>query len=166
MMDLIEKARVFATAAHWAVGQVRKYTGEAYMVHPAEVANLVLAVDGTVEMVAAAYLHDVVEDTEIPLSLISRMFGVEVASLVDAMTEDFVGNRASRKAQSCAKWATASNEAKTIKLADLYSNLHDITVNDKNFYVLFRRECQELLPHLQGGDRSLYELVESALANG
>ena len=39
-MDIVEKARVFATAAHSAVAQLRKYTGEPYIVHPAEVVSI------------------------------------------------------------------------------------------------------------------------------
>jgi len=54
-MLVSEKARIFATAAHAAVGQVRKYTGEPYLVHPAEVELNVATVPGhTDEMIAAA----------------------------------------------------------------------------------------------------------------
>lgn len=61
---LIAKALVFATAVHAAVGQKRKYTGEDYIIHPIEVAERVRSLPGaTAEMVAAALLHDTVEDT-------------------------------------------------------------------------------------------------------
>ena len=69
-MSIVEKARLFATSAHAAVGQKRKYTNEPYIVHPAEVAKLVEDVGGTQEMIAAAWLHDVIEDTQVPLELI------------------------------------------------------------------------------------------------
>ena len=60
--DVVRKAQVYAMAAHAAVGQKRKYTGEPYIVHPAEVAKIVAGVPGsTPDMVAAAWLHDVVE---------------------------------------------------------------------------------------------------------
>lgn len=56
-----------ATAAHEGIGQVRKYTGEPYINHPAAVAELVSSVPHTPEMLAAAWLHDTVEDTPITL---------------------------------------------------------------------------------------------------
>ena len=58
---LVIKADTFADLSH--SGQVRKYTGEPYIVHPREVATLVSTVAHTPEMLAAALLHDVVEDT-------------------------------------------------------------------------------------------------------
>jgi (p)ppGpp synthase/HD superfamily hydrolase len=59
MSDLVTRARVFATAAHAAVGQLRKYTNEPYIVHPAEVMALVRRVAHDEGMLAAALLHDV-----------------------------------------------------------------------------------------------------------
>jgi (p)ppGpp synthase/HD superfamily hydrolase len=59
-MNIVERARVFATAAHAAVGQKRKYTGEDYIVHPTEVAGIVRDAGGTDAQIAAAYLHDLV----------------------------------------------------------------------------------------------------------
>ena len=63
MMELISKALKFSTAAHAAVGQKRKYTGEDYIVHPIAVSEIVAAFGGSKEMVAAALLHDTLEDT-------------------------------------------------------------------------------------------------------
>ena len=75
MTNIVERARVFATAAHAAVGQTRKYTGEPYVVHPMEVASLVESVGGTEAMVAAAREHYVDEcenDHGIPVSPVVR----------------------------------------------------------------------------------------------
>jgi guanosine-3',5'-bis(diphosphate) 3'-pyrophosphohydrolase len=58
-MTLEDRARTFATAAHAAVGQLRKYTHEPYIVHPAEVVSIVKSVAHTEAMVAAAWMHDV-----------------------------------------------------------------------------------------------------------
>ncbi len=104
-MDLVHKAQVFAIAAHSAVGQRRKYTNEPYFVHPAEVARIVAEVPGsTPEMVAAAWLHDTVEDTGVTYNDIHMNFGPEVAVLVGWLTdvskpED--GNRAHQGHGSC-----------------------------------------------------------------
>jgi (p)ppGpp synthase/HD superfamily hydrolase len=93
-------AKLFAAAAHGAIGQKRKYTGEDYIVHPIAVAEIVRSVPHTEVMIAAALLHDVVEDT--PVTLEER-FGCEVRELVDWLTDKpEKGNRKERKAKSCA----------------------------------------------------------------
>lgn len=76
---LVERARLFAIAAHAATGQTRKYTGEPYWRHPEEVARLVSQFGHTPEMLAAAWLHDVVEDTGVDVALIRAEFGDTVA---------------------------------------------------------------------------------------
>src|SRR5580765_8807774 len=81
------RARVFATAAHAAVGQVRKYTGEPYINHPAAVAEIVRAVPHSEAMLAAAWLHDVVEDTKVTYADIKAEFGEDVAVLVNWLTD-------------------------------------------------------------------------------
>ena len=65
---MIKKARQFAQQAHAAFDQRRKYTGEPYIVHPAEVARLVASVSNDEAMICAAWLHDVVEDTEVTIA--------------------------------------------------------------------------------------------------
>jgi len=84
---LEDRARAFATAAHAAVKQLRKYTGEPYIVHPAAVAEIVKSVRHTPEMIAAAWLHDVVEDTGVTLEAIESEFGADVTSLVFWLTD-------------------------------------------------------------------------------
>lgn len=61
----------FARVAHAAVGQLRKYTNEPYIVHPLEVARIVKSVPHDSNMVMAAYLHDVLEDTKISFEFCS-----------------------------------------------------------------------------------------------
>src|SRR5688572_2066454 len=85
--DLESRARGFAERAHAAIGQRRKYTGEPYIVHPIAVAELVRSVPHTPEMIAAALLHDVVEDTPVTLAQIEAEFGPVVADLVDWLTD-------------------------------------------------------------------------------
>ena len=98
MVDLITKATKFATDAHG--DQVRKYHGTPYIEHPLAVAEIVKTVPHTEEMLAAAILHDVVEDTPITIKTIRAFFGDTVGDLVESLTdvskpED--GNRAKRK---------------------------------------------------------------------
>jgi (p)ppGpp synthase/HD superfamily hydrolase len=148
-MDLVHKAQVFAIAAHSAVKQVRKYTGEPYFVHPAEVARIVAGVEGsTPDMVAAAWLHDVVEDTGVTYTDIHLNFGPEVAMLVGWLTdvskpED--GNRATRKAMDREHTAQAPAEAQTVKVCDLLSNTKSIVTHDPEFARVYLAEKRELL---------------------
>ncbi len=159
-MDIVRKAQVYAMAAHAAVGQRRKYTGEPYIVHPAEVAKIVAGVPGaTPDMVAAAWLHDVVEDTGCTYTDIHMGFGADIATLVGWLTdvskpED--GNRAKRKAIDRAHTAEAPAEAQTIKLADLISNSRSIMSHDPEFAKVYLEEKRLLLEVLTKGDPGLH----------
>ena len=157
-MDIEKKALDFATIAH--AGQKRKYTGEDYIVHPIEVAKIVKSVAHTPQMVAAALLHDVVEDTDVSLEDISIKFGPDIANLVSDLTdvskpED--GNRATRKALDRAHTARASAAAKTIKLADLISNSRSIVEFDPHFAKVYLKEKALLLGVLTDGDQILWK---------
>lgn len=163
MMNIVEKARIFATAAHSAVKQTRKYTGEPYILHPAEVVGIVSSIDHTQEMLAAAWLHDVVEDTGITIETIHAEFGEKVAELVDWLSdvskpED--GNRKTRKAIDRDHTAMAPSEAQTIKLADLISNTKSITEHDPKFAVTYLEEKKLLLEVLTKGDSKLMAIAK------
>jgi len=159
-MDIVRKAQVYAMAAHASVKQVRKYTGEPYIVHPAEVASIVASVPGsTPDMVAAAWLHDVVEDTGCTFTDVHMAFGIDIATLVGWLTdvskpED--GNRATRKAMDRAHTAEAPAEAQTIKLADLISNSRSIMAHDPEFARVYLEEKRLLLEVLTKGDPGLH----------
>lgn len=158
-MNIVERALVFATAAHAAVGQKRKYTGEDYIVHPIAVMELVRSVPHDDNMLAAALLHDVVEDTAVTIDLIRSQFGDDIADLVDWLTDvsqPSDGNRAARKAKDCDHTAAAPARAKTIKLADLIDNSKSIGKFDHNFWRVYKREKDALLAVLTEGDPTLY----------
>jgi (p)ppGpp synthase/HD superfamily hydrolase len=96
----IARARAFATAAHAAVGQLRKYSNLPYIVHPVAVAERVKQVEGhTTEMVVAALLHDTVEDTRYFVDESGRRFDGDKAKflkgggklfLVEGITVDLI----------------------------------------------------------------------------
>lgn len=159
-INIVQKAQIFAIAAHAAVQQKRKYTNEPYIVHPAEVARIVAEVEGSTEdMVAAAWLHDVVEDTGVTLTDINLNFGADIAALVGWLTdvskpED--GNRKTRKAIDREHTAQAPAEAQTIKLADLISNSKSIMQYDPDFAVTYLAEKKLLLEVLTKGDPGLH----------
>ena len=158
IQTLAERARVFATAAHAAVGQLRKYTHEPYIVHPAEVVSIVQTVPHTEAMLAAAWLHDVVEDTGVTIETVRAEFGTEVADLVSWLTDvsrPEQGNRAHRKALDRAHTAAAPAEAMTIKLADLISNTRSIMEHDAKFAKTYLEEKRLLLEVMTRGDAVL-----------
>jgi (p)ppGpp synthase/HD superfamily hydrolase len=131
-----EQAKAFATRNHAAIGQTRKYTGEPYINHPAAVVEIVRCVAHSPEMIAAAWLHDTVEDTHVTLADIHEEFGPKVATLVEMLTdvsEMSDGNRAIRKAIDRMHTAQASPQAQTIKLADLIDNSDSILAHDPQF---------------------------------
>ena len=161
-MTLVERARVFATAAHAACGQLRKYTYEPYIVHPAEVVSIVSTVPHTEAMLAAAWLHDVVEDTGVTLETVRAEFGEEVADLVGWLTDvsrPEQGNRATRKAIDRAHTAMAPAAAQTVKLADLISNTRSIMEHDETFARTYLAEKKLLLEVMTKGDATLMALA-------
>lgn len=173
MTGIIERARAFAIAAHSAVGQRRKYTNEPYWFHCREVARLVATCDGsTDEMISAAFLHDVIEDTQVTISTIEDEFGAVVAGYVLALTDQSRpqdGNRAERKRIDRMRLAEVSAEVQTIKLADLISNTRSIVQYDPSFARVYLKEKLQLLEVLTKGDKHLYayakELAESGVAS-
>ena len=165
-MDIVEKARVFATAAHAAAGNRDRYTGMPYIGHPEAVMRLVASVPHTPEMLAAALLHDTIEDTHVDQALIEHEFGREVAELVNMLTdvskpED--GNRAARKALDRLHSAQAKPAAKTIKLADLINNSMTIVAKDPAFARAYMVEKELLLEVLREGDPTLYGIARGLI---
>ena len=165
------KSIYFATAAHAAIGQKRKYTGEDYINYPLEVCDILEdAKYVNDEMRVAALLHDVVEDTAINIEVIRTHFGSCVTTLVEGLTdvsklED--GNRAKRKEIDRQHTARQSAVCKTIKLADLISNSKSILQYDRDFAKVYLQEKKLLLEVLKEGDTYLWlqanEIVEDGL---
>ena len=154
---LINKAKMLAGKAH--EGQFRKYSGMPYIVHPIEVATIVQTVNHTDEMVAAALLHDVVEDTDYSFEDIAKEVSPEVSKMVEGLTdvskpED--GNRKTRKAMDKDHLAKQSEEVQTVKLADIISNSQDIKANDPKFAEVYIEEMKALLEVMDKGDKTLY----------
>lgn len=150
-------------AAYWHRNQKRKYTGEPYIVHPAEVVSLVRQVPHTEEMLCAAWLHDVVEDCEITYAHINTACDEDVAELVRGLTdvskpED--GNRAKRKAIDLRHIAGANSQIQAIKLADIISNSRSILANDPNFSKVYLPEKRALLEVLGDGDITLWTMAD------
>lgn len=146
-------------AVRWHGMQPRKYTGEPYMVHPLSVARIVAEHGGTEDMVCAAVLHDVLEDTVAKPSELERVFGTRVLRLVQEVTEvssEADGTRAQRKAKDLAHYAAGSPEAQTIKLADMKDNTRTVLMHDNPFSAIYMGEKRALLEALQRGEKALW----------
>jgi hypothetical protein len=166
MDDLVQKARLFATEQHQRIDQRRKYSNQPYDVHLKAVADIVAGVTADQEMIAAAWLHDTVEDTPATIEEIGRQFGPGIARLVEELTDvsrPGDGNRAARKLLDLRHTAQASVRAKTVKLADLIDNCRDITRHDPKFARVYIKEAQALMPVLQEADARLYRRAERVL---
>lgn len=162
MNDLITHAKTYATSAHQRISHKRKYSDEPYQVHLKAVAEIVASVTDNPETIAAAWLHDTVEDTPATLQQIEKEFGVSVAELVEELTDvskPSDGNRAVRKAMDRRHLAQASAQAKTVKLADLIDNCKDITRHDPRFAPVYLEEMSALLLVLQEGDEHLMKIA-------
>ncbi|MBP2195901.1 HD domain-containing protein [Pantoea cypripedii] len=170
MRDSLEdQARRYATQAHAAAGQRRKYTDEPYIVHPAAVAELVRSVTDDEAMLAAAWLHDTVEDTPSTLQDIESHFGPRVAELVDMLTDSAqpqAKNRTARKLAHFRHTAQASPEAQTIKLADIIDNTRAIVQFDPSFARVYLVEKQVQIQLLNEGDKRLWRQADSIIRQG
>jgi len=169
--DLINKARGFAIAAHDSIDHRRKYTNEPYWVHPERVAMIVASVTDDEAVIAAAWLHDVLEDVA-PLNpsfnaiAMQKALGDRVLQLVLEVTDvskPSDGNRVIRKAIDRAHLVQASNAGKLIKLADAIDNILDITEYDPGFARIFKKELILCLPNLESGNQALYLKLKQLL---
>jgi len=159
-MDIITSAREFAIRAHKRIDHRRKYSEQAYSVHLAAVAKLVATVSDDPATIAAAWLHDIVEDTPATLYEIETEFGADIAQLVENLTDVSKpgdGNRATRKALDRDHLKKASAKAKTVKLADLIDNCKDICKHDPRFALVYLAEMAALLDVLTEGHPTLYQ---------
>lgn len=140
-ISLMDRAIVFATRAH--SGTYRKGTNIPYIVHPIEAAAIVSTMTDDPDMIAAAVLHDVVEDTDATVEEISFFFNERIAKLVEAESEDKRKDLPPQETWMVRKMETleflrnhADREAKILALADKLSNMRAIhrdqnTVGDK-----------------------------------
>lgn len=156
----------FAFNAHEDAGQLRQ--GQSYIIHPLEVAELVVQVNRSRPVLQACLLHDVVEDTMKSLSraqklaILEEKFGKETASLVDWLSDVSTpsdGSRKERKALDRAHIAQAPADAQTIKVADVISNTSKISEDYEDFAKVYLPEKLEVLKVLTLAHPELRQLA-------
>lgn len=181
MGSLLNNAIIFATGAH--EGQFRKGTQIPYILHPLEAAAIVGTMTTDDEIIAAAVLHDVVEDTDTTVEQIKERFGERVAALVASESEDKRENLSAestwkiRKQETIDHLKTAPIEVKMITLGDKLSNIRAIhrdynaignelwqrfNQKDKNEHYWYYKSISECLSDLDGyqAHKEYCELVE------
>jgi (p)ppGpp synthase/HD superfamily hydrolase len=122
--DLATSALRFARRVH--LGQYRKQTGEQFVEHPIAVANLLEESGYDGSLIAAAYLHDVVEKTDVELDEIRERFGPAVADLVDRLSEDpEIAGYAERKRALRRGILESGGDPVVIYAADRVANMRD-----------------------------------------
>ena len=164
MNELPTLAVGFARCAHRK--QVRKYTGEPYATHCERVAELVAGYTDDADVIAAAVLHDVLEDMEVTAAEMRAELGDRVTVLVLQVTDvsrPSDGNREARKTLDREHLARSSPEGATIKLADLIDNTSSIMTHDPSFARLYVAEKEKVLPLLRHGNAALWERANRVL---
>ena len=122
--DLAAAALRFARRVH--LGQHRKQTGEQFVEHPIAVAQLLADSGYDGPLLAAAYLHDVVEKTDVELDEIRERFGPGVGELVDSLTEDpEIAGYADRKRALRRSIVQVGGDPVVIYAADRVANMRD-----------------------------------------
>ncbi len=127
--DLVRQSYALAYAAHG--GQYRQ-SGEAYINHPVAVACILLDMQMDAETIAAALLHDVIEDTSIDQQYIEELFGAEIAHLVDGVTKLSVLEMKSKEEAQAGTYRkmfiAMANDPRVvlIKLADRLHNMRTL----------------------------------------
>ena len=179
--EILDFIKDFADKAHGE--QVRKYTGERYITHPLRVMETVRKYNNNIGVLAAALLHDVLEDTPVKahaiesslLSVLEPQQVQKILRFVTELTDVFVKenfprmNRRMRKQKEAQRLSTISPEAQTIKYADIMDNVTDIVSQDADFARVFVREAHGFLQVMESGDPHLraraLQLVGDCLAS-
>lgn len=134
-LELVKKAHEFAKVAH--AGVKRMGTGEPYVEHPERVAATLAELGFPEPVLAAAYLHDVVEDAGVSSEELTKEFGPEVAALVAEVTNPVLpkepGNRAWRKSKEVEHLAKTSYYGASLKLADIIDNSANVAKVNPEF---------------------------------
>jgi len=135
--EFLKNAEQLARRAHEGQKQV---SGKPYFEHPKEVVNILKQWNQDDEVIAAGYLHDVVEDCEISLKEIEKEFGRRVAHLIDGMS--WIRNKESGKKEwdstykNFVKWSKREPSLVLIKTADMLSNIPNLHVVSHRDWVI------------------------------
>ena len=146
-MDKIEKAYKFAEKAH---GDQRRVSGIPYILHPVSVACIVAELGMDTDSVCGALLHDTVEDTGVTLEEVTKLFGADVAKLIDGVTKISkipYSTREQQQAENIRKMLIAMADdirVIIIKLADRLHNMRTMQYQSPAKQVEKSRETMDI----------------------
>jgi myo-inositol-1(or 4)-monophosphatase len=167
---LLDRAIVFALRAH--AGTERRGKGFPYIVHPLEAVTIVATMTSDQELLAAAALHDTVEDTDVTIDQIRAEFGDRIASLVAADSDMPVQDMNAedswyvRKQAAIDRIAASSHDAKIVAMGDKLSNMRaiarDYVMQGDALWNLFRvKNRKDHEWHYRGLAEALRELQDT-----
>ncbi len=168
--ELLDRAIIFAVKAH--AGTERRGKGYPYIVHPLEAVEIVATMTADQELLAAAALHDTVEDTEVTVDQIRAEFGERIAALVADESDTFEAGVPeedswhSRKRAAIERLARASHDAKIVALGDKLSNMRAIARDyavkgDELWNIFHAKDPKDHEWHYRGLADSLRELEDT-----
>ena len=177
METVLKKIAAFADAAHG--DQRRKYADERYVEHPIRVMKTCQQYGYPLPVLAAAILHDVLEDTDVTeqqiqvflLSVLNETDTKHTLSLVTELTDIYTKdkyprlNRQQRKAKEANRLEKVSADAQTIKYGDIIDNAKGIVEHGADFAPVFLKECAELLTKMKKGNKDLYRKAMEVITN-
>jgi len=177
MDKVLQLVRDFAALAHG--GQMRKYTPEPYIVHPVRVMELCAVYGATRAQLAAALLHDVLEDTRVDeeemlrflRSVMEEQEALHTLRVVVDLTDVYTSaaypqwKRRRRKDAETERMATIHPEAQTVKYADIIDNAREIVLQDPHFAPKFLFECRQLLRVMNQGEPILWQRAKTLVRN-
>ncbi len=164
---IIGRAKVFAKKKH--EGQMRKHSATPYFTHPLRVAKLLEQYTDDPMSLAAAILHDTIEDTGTTYGEIKTEFGGVVADLVAELTSDKVKKEKEGKSEYLAhKLNTISPKARLIKLIDRYDNVRDLAAAPPEFAGYYAKQTDYILSHalvkLSDKEQKIVEKIRSSIS--
>lgn len=165
--SLLDRAIIFAVKAH--ANTERKGKGFPYIVHPLEAVEIVATMTNDQELLAAAALHDTVEDTDVTLDDIRKEFGDRVAKMVEEESDKFMEGVSeadswhSRKQAAIERLEGAARETKIVALGDKLSNARAIyrdyaEIGDELWNIFHVKDKAEHEWHYRGLMRALRDL--------
>jgi (p)ppGpp synthase/HD superfamily hydrolase len=163
-MERIEKAQRWAQEGHKGVN--RKHSDLPYIVHPEAVAQIIAEITDDPDVIAAAWLHDVIEDTEKTVENVSVNFNDHIAQMVyqvSKVSRKGGGNRKVRVAADRVHYAQGSKWAKAIKIADMIHNMPTMIRDNPDFAPKYVKEKEDLLDVIQDGSPLLASIARNII---
>lgn len=169
--ELLDRAIIFAVKAH--AGTERRGKGFPYIIHPMEAMEIVATMTTDQEVLAAAALHDTVEDTDVTIEELRLEFGDRIASLVAQESEERPEGMSDeeswhdRKQTAIDRLAKAPHDAKIVALGDKLSNIRTIArdyaeIGDALWKRFHAQDPKDHEWHYRGLADSLRELQDTA----